>query len=597
MGADTAAVAVAGLTGATAIAAGPGHACALQAGGTVACWGSNVAGQLGDGTTTSSDTAVQVVGLTTTAIAIAAGGDAGSGPNGAHTCAALADGTVECWGSDSLGQLGTGSVVSAPVATPVVVPGITRASALYAAPSGNTICAVVAEGAVECWGKQPSVVAGLTAPAAIAVGDDHACALLADTTVACWGGNAGGELGNGTVTSSATPVAVKGLTGVTAITAATDDTCALLAGGTVKCWGDNSFGSLGTAGRTPIAVMNVSGATAIAAYYQTCAVIAGGAVDCWGDDDYGQLGVSAATALTPGPVTGLTGATAITAGRFHTCALLAAGTVECWGDNGAGELGTGTASAGPTLPVVSPSLSGVIAIAAGPRFTCAVVAGGSVDCWGEQELANGTTSTVLSPTAVPGVTGATAIAAGGDTSGGYACALLSAGTVECWGAIASSSTPVAVPGLTGVTAIASGTGHMCALISDGTVDCWGTNEWGQLGNGQMSSAGVLTAKPAKVLDLKGAVGVAAGGSHSCAALQDGTARCWGVNGGGELGDGSADASAIPVVVSGLTGAVSIVGGDAHTCAVIADGTVECWGDNSLGQLANGTTTPVPVLGL
>lgn len=594
-GVSGAAVAVAGLTGVTALSAGPGHTCALQSTGTVECWGGNVRGQLGDGTTVSSDTPVPVMGLTTTAIGIVAAGDAGSGPNGAFTCAALVDGTVECWGDNALGQLGTGTPTYSPVTVPVVVPGITGATAIYSSASGNNICAVVSGGAVECWGggKPPNVVVGLTAPTMIAAGDAHACALLADTTVVCWGNNSAGELGNGTETASATPVAVKGLTGVTALAAASDDSCALLAGGTVKCWGDNSFGSLGTAGRTPIP-MDVSGVTAISANSQTCVVAQGGALECWGGNEYGQVGngtigngmFANVGTVIPEFVMGLTGATAITAGTSHTCALLTGGTVDCWGDNGAGELGTGTSGVAPvTLPVAVPGLSGVTAIAAGKGFTCAFLAGGAVECWGAISWGGISMTKALAPTMVPGLAGATAIAAG---KNGSVCVLFSAGTVTCSGIIAASSTLVPVPGLTGVTAIAMGTEHACALISDGTVSCWGVNSVGQLGYGKTTDA--VTSTPVKAAYVKGAVGVAAGGFHSCAALMDGTARCWGDNSNGELGDGSGDASTIPVVVTGLTGVVSIAAGESNTCAIITGGTVECWGTNSV-------LTPGPLFGL
>lgn len=603
-GNEEAAVAVPGLTGATALSAGPAHTCALQTGGTVACWGGNGAGELGDGTTKSSDTPVPVMGVTT-AISIAAGGDAAAGDLEGYTCAALADGTVACWGDNSLDQLGMGSGTSSShVLVPTVVPGVAGATAVYSSSGGNNTCAVVSGGAVECWGKQPTVVPGVTAPARLAVGDDHACAVLADTTVACWGGNSSGQLGNGTEKASATPVAVPGLTGVMGLAAASGYSCALLAGGAVECWGDNSLGSLGTAGRTPIPVPGVSGVTAMSASSQTCVVASGGIAQCWGGNDYGQLGnttvgngmgIRNVGVIVPGPVVGLSGATAIAAGTYHTCALLADGTVACWGDNQEGELGTGTSGAAPvTMPVAAASLSGVTAIAAGPRFTCAVIAGGAVECWGDVQLASGAVSKMLAPTMVAGLTGARAIvASGGYTAPGHACVLLSGGTVKCWGDIAASPTPVDVPGLSGVTAIASGTEHACALISDGTVACWGTSDRGQLGNGRMGAAGVLTSTPAKVAGLKGAIAVAAGGSHSCAALMDGTARCWGSNGDGELGDGGRDASATPVVVTGLTGVTNIVAGQSHTCAILAGGTIACWG--FAGAIANGTTTPVPLL--
>lgn len=140
----------------------------------------------------------------------------------------------------------------------------------------------------------------------------------------------------------------------------------------------------------------------------------------------------------------------ISAGGSHTCAVLTGGTIECWGDNSTGELGTGTAIGPDTCPVgycsVTPvAVSGInnaVAVAAGDSFTCAVRATGGIDCWGDNgdgELGTGTTTgpdcagnCSATPVPVSGITNATAIATGG-ANGEQACALLSGGTIKCWG--------------------------------------------------------------------------------------------------------------------------------------------------------------------
>ena len=332
----------------------------------------------------------------------------------------------------------------------------------------------------------------------------------------------------------------------------------------------------------------------------TCAARQDGTARCWGANNNGQLGDGTTTERhSPVMVSGLSNVTQVSTFRSHACALRSDGTVWCWGANNNGNLGDGTTTDRYT-PVQVSGLSGATGISAGYYYTCAVLSDGTARCWGSNlrgQLGDGTTTQRLTPVPVSGLTNAVSISTGGNM--GHTCALLTDGTGRCWGynhfgALGDGTTtewhtPVPVSGLTNAVAISAGRGsdtHSCAVLSDGTARCWGTNSSGQLGDGTQTTR--LT--PVPVTGLSGAIGISAGGWDTCAVLTDGTGRCWGYNTYGNLGDGTTTQRLTPVPVSGLTNAVAISAGDAGTCSLLADGTARCWGRNQWGQVGDGTTT-------
>jgi alpha-tubulin suppressor-like RCC1 family protein len=109
-------------------------------------------------------------------------------------------------------------------------------------------------------------------------------------------------------------------------------------------------------------------------------------------------------------------------------------------------------------------------------------------------------------------------------------------------------------------AIASGSAHSCTILADGTAKCWGLNASGQLGNGTTTSSTTTPVSVSGLTSIVAIVAIAAGDEHSCAVLSNGAARCWGANAGGQLGNGTTSSSATPVVVSGITTAVAIATG-------------------------------------
>ncbi len=144
-------------------------------------------------------------------------------------------------------------------------------------------------------------------------------------------------------------------------------------------------------------------------------------------------------------------------------------------------------------------------------------------------------------------------------------------------------------------AVSAGNNYTCALISNGTIKCWGSNESGRLGIGSATSS-VLPSQ--MVVGITAAIAVATGDLHACALINDGTIQCWGANDDGQLGDGTTTSSSIPVSVRAITNAIAVTAGYRHTCALLSDYTASCWGDNSQGQLGAdssiySSSTPVP----
>jgi alpha-tubulin suppressor-like RCC1 family protein len=144
-------------------------------------------------------------------------------------------------------------------------------------------------------------------------------------------------------------------------------------------------------------------------------------------------------------------------------------------------------------------------------------------------------------------------------------------------------------------AITAGDEFTCVLTLIGGVLCWGSNHSGQLGSG---APDLFRTTPIQVAGLeRGVRAIDAGGRHACALRSDGGVQCWGYNGAGQLGDGTADSRATPVSALLSSPAVALSAGYLHTCAALANGEVACWGDNSKGQLGDGTTNTslVPVI--
>ncbi|WP_027660396.1 RCC1 domain-containing protein [Salinispora fenicalii] len=362
-------------------------------------------------------------------------------------------------------------------------------------------------------------------------------AAVATNTILAWGNNSFGQFGNGTTTSSRTPVPVRLPAGTTVTDIAGSDThsLALTSAGTVLAWGGNTFGELGngttTRSSTPVAVRLPAGTTVTAIAAGTghsLAITSTGALFAWGRNGVGQLGDGTiANRSIPVPVRLPTGTTvtAIAGGLGHSLAVTSTGTTLAWGGNARGQLGNGTTT-DSSIPILV-KLPTVTAVAAGDFHSLALTSTGAVHAWGANsfgQLGDGSTSDSTTPVTVrvPAGTTATAVVSGAD----HSLALTAAGGALAWGdngqgqlgdgSTVGSDTPVAVRVPSGVTltAVAIHRDHAVAVTATATALAWSRNNEGQLGNGTTtdSSEPVVVSLPAGTA----ITAVAAGDDHSLA---------------------------------------------------------------------------------
>jgi alpha-tubulin suppressor-like RCC1 family protein len=359
------------------IATSISHTCALtkSSDAGVRCWGNNSSGQLGDGTITNRNEPVAVVGLSSGVSAVGAGPD--------FSCALLTSGQVRCWGANFHGQLGTG-----PDRDHSLVPVTVLSS-----------------------GGGP-----LTNVTSLSVGSLHVCAVLSSGGAKCWGANTFGQLGDNTTSSRDFPADVWGFAAdVSSIEAGSAHSCLTTiqpAGGNVYCFGNNSHYQLGDGTTDPswipkqvMGLVNVEEANA--GDRHSCARTIAGLLYCWGDNSEGMLG-DGTTLTAVGPTTIIDGLSAtigrISLGRRHSCGRLspAGGSNEifCWGRGLEGQVGDGDSTQRNLPTAVMPRVAGAQDISSQGDHSCAWMAECSVKCWGSNllgQIGDGTTVNAPSP--------------------------------------------------------------------------------------------------------------------------------------------------------------------------------------------------------
>jgi cysteine-rich repeat protein len=616
---------VPGISGATSVDAGADHSCVIDSVGSVWCWGENGNLQLGRGTDpTDSPIPMAVslpVGRTATALAL---GDQ-------HSCALLDDASVACWGDDASGQLGDGTA-GADSGTPTVVPGLSN---LHQVEAGSvSTCTRTEFGIVHCFGgngdgqlgigggaDQPTPQLLVTLPPAksIALGEAFACSLSTSDTLHCFGRADQFRTGTGNLIDVPSPAAVAlPPASWSQIEAGARGACVLSPTLGRHCFGQSEEGQFGVGPqfqREPEVLVgapaNVQQLTISQSNYRSvlCVRDNDGNVRCSGNGTVVSSSVTTGAeglfgpikhhlaALTPIPM--LSGVQQIELGTAFACVRLAA-EVQCYGGNGSMQLGQGGAGTTPSAtPLAVSGLTLVDELVTGAAFACVRIAG-DVKCWGENadlQSGGGTTTDRSAPGDVAGDGDLIALTAGS----AFACGLRSNGSVACWGNDSAgqlgdndgnandSATMLTVTGLPpGVSQVDAGQNHACALAS-GQVYCWGFAAYGNLGQGNELDADTALLVPG----LSGITRIAVGNNFSCALDAAGAMWCWGYALDGQFGNGGQAVtgldrhlSPVPFVFDGII--EDVVAGNSSTC-IRVQGNWRCLGFVGPGSLGNDTS--------
>ena len=342
------------LTGVQSVGSSRWSNCAITTSGGLKCWGNNSSGELGDGSNIGSPEPVDHATLTSGVQSVEGRGTA--------NCALMTSGQVRCWGQNGSGIQATGDNTSNLTTRTMLLAPSTPVTGVTDVSMGDQHSCVVANGGAFCAGRNFSgplgdgsttssnylvPVSGLSSGVAkiVAGHAPFSCAVLTDGTGRCWGNDANGQLGNGSGSSSNTPVVVSGLTGAVDIVAGENFVCARIQDGTVQCWGQNNFGQLGngntTTQQSPVTVVGLTGVTHVVAGPRSmCALVANGELKCWGWNVHGIFADGTTNnSLQPVTAQGVSGVISISKGYTSVCVVLATNEVKCWGSEQSGQLG------------------------------------------------------------------------------------------------------------------------------------------------------------------------------------------------------------------------------------------------------------------
>jgi alpha-tubulin suppressor-like RCC1 family protein len=347
--------------------------------------------------TTSSSTSSSISGTGIPKVIQVAAGNA-------FSCLLYSEGNIKCVGLNR--RLGNGTndnIYVSTWATATEVSGISNATQISLYDSGG--CAVLATGAIKCWGMfkmpddgtyytTPETISGISNAASISYANSMISVRTSDGYIKSWGRGTAGQLGGGNLNNSSTSVNALGIPSTYQVinhAAGNLHQVVVTSTGSVVTWGldilnlNNSYSNFSTP-YVVAGLSNISSATAGQNF--SCALNSSGNVLCWGKNEYGQRGLGITTPNdanlpnTPNQVSGISNATAISSGAYHSCAIKSDKTVYCWGYNQQGQIGNGNASSTINSASTATGLSNVSQISTGYLHTMALTETGNVYVWG-----------------------------------------------------------------------------------------------------------------------------------------------------------------------------------------------------------------------
>lgn len=580
------------------------HSCVVRSNGTIACWGTNTNGQVGDGTSIERGQPVTIAGTDWRNVSV--------GSN--TTCALKTDNTAHCWGLNTSGQVGTGSTTPSFFSTPQPVTGGHSFSKITSIGSAN--CGLTLSKKIFCWGIGSAGRLGdgtntnRSVPTAItrndldwkdvAGGNSEFCA-LEDTSgdLYCWGWNEDGLI-NQTYNVASTPYLVDSSDNYKSVKLGQFSGCVINQSDELKCWGANYGGEamLPDPFDSPVPVhvdtaytyRSVALGIANTGYDpHGCGVTTTNQVRCWGTDNtYSGGGALGRRPLmfyernAPANVDTGSAYDKIVVGQSSTCGILTNGDLRCFGSTGVTAIPSPFTGVKTTPTDILPHLN-VKSIEAPGEAACRIDSDDKLYCIGTALLeyeVNRQWTKIMPTLTFKKVSLSTGFYGGS----GYGCAQDSTDKLWCWNYEEGGDytyIPTEVAGVT-VKDFAVSQDTLCYLDLTNKILCKGSNASGNLGNGTDGfGTGVYTFN--EILGGRTYKKLSGGNGMICAIDSVDQVYCWGT--GGTLGNGTTVGSGTPTLINDATAYASLSTRNVH-CGITTAGILKCWGYNMEGQVGN-----------